>query len=108
MANNATEGMDKILKNEVLRLLKEQIDDPTSFWIERHGLGYEQYVAGRLLKSAGYLSERGTITLAGIDYYREQTANPVMTWIRANAFPFVIGLCTTATTVTAIVTAVWS
>ena len=93
MARDETEGMDGIVKKEVLRLLRNQIDDPYSFWVASGGKPQQEYVAAGLLKSAEYLSKNGKITLAGVDYYRRE-ARPVRTWMRINWFPLTVAAIT--------------
>ena len=61
-------------------------------WVSR--LTKEEWIAGDLLKGADCLDENGRITLAGMDYYRKETANPVLTWLRSNWFAVFVAGCT--------------
>ena len=94
MSNQKPERMDKAVRADMLRLLRERVDDPSSFWSSHMGLPRAEWVAGNLLQDAGLLTENGWITLAGIDYYRRETANPVLTWLRSNWFAVIVAGCT--------------
>ena len=103
MANQKTEGMDKAVRDEMMRLLRERVNDPTRHWIARNGMPDDERNAGRLLKDALYMDQSGMITLAGMDYYRQLTANPVLTWLRSNWFAVIVAGCTIGVSVFGIV-----
>ena len=94
MANQKTERMDKSVRAEVLRILRERVNDPSRGLVFTMGTPDAERVAGNLLRNAGLLTEHGSITLAGIDYYRRETTNPILTWLRANWFAVIVAGCT--------------
>ena len=103
MANQKTERMDKEVRAEVLRILREQVNDPSRGLVFTMGMPNAERVAGNLLRNAGLLTEHGSITLAGMDYFRKETANPIRTWIRANWFAAIVAGCTIGVSVFGIV-----
>jgi hypothetical protein len=94
MAQQKTESMDKAVHCEIMRLLRERVNDPTDPWEWFSGLPQKEWVAGDLLKGAYYLDENGRITLAGMDYHRQQTAKPIPTWIKSNWFAVAVAVAT--------------
>ena len=103
MANQNTERMDKAVRDEMMRLLRERVNNPTRHWIATNGLPDDESNAGRLLKEASYINQSGRITLAGMDYYRKETTNPILTWIRANWFAVIVAGCTIGVSIVGIV-----
>lgn len=98
------EPKDKSVRAHVLRILRERVKDPT--------LGLDtvamipsrpETVAVYQLIDAGYVTNLGYITLAGADYYRRETANPVLTWLRSNWFAVIVAGCTIGVSVWGIV-----
>ena len=55
MAQQKTESMDKAVHCEIMRLLRERVNDPTDPWEWFSGLPQKEWVAGDLLKGAYYL-----------------------------------------------------
>ena len=78
----------------MLTILRELSENPDGFWDSHMGLPHVEWAAGNLLHNAGLLTENGRITLAGMDYYRKETANPLLTWLRANWFAVIVAGCT--------------
>ena len=106
MANQKTQRMGKAVWDEALRLLGERVADPTLRWDDRKlKNGDIENTAGILLQDAGFLRRHHPyrITLAGKDYYRRETANPILTWIRANWFAVIVAGCTIGVSVFGIV-----
>ena len=104
MANQKTERMDKAVRDEMMRLLRERVEDPTfERWYSYTDTPEVERSAGIILKDAGLLNENGYITLAGMDYYRKQTANSILTWLRANWFAVIVAGCTIGVSVFGIV-----
>ena len=95
MANQKTGRMDKAVRDEMMRLLRERVNDPTlqmrTEWGPRPTTCE---IAAHLLVRADYVSQTGYITLTGMDYYRQETANTVLTWLRANWFAAIVAGCT--------------
>ncbi len=83
----------------MMRLLREGVRNPT-FTVSHLPTNRtaEESQAFRLLFYAGYFAQEGRITLAGMDYYRKETANPVLTWLWANWFAVIVAFMTTAAT----------
>ncbi len=106
MAEHETERMEKQVRSEVLRLLCERVRNPTLRWpITGAGRTAAENAAGLMLIAAGYFdtTDRHRITLAGMDYYRKETANPVLTWLRSNWFAVIVAGCTIGVSVWGIV-----
>ena len=103
MEKQETERMDKLVRDERMRLLRERVAEPTKFWQARPTTPDPEFVAGHQLKGARLLAENGTITLAGHDYYSRATANPVLTWLKANWFAVIVAGCTIGVSVWGIV-----
>ena len=103
MAQQKTERMDKEVRAEVLRILRERVNDPSRGLVFTMGMPNAERVAGNLLRNAGLLTEHGSITLAGMDYHRQQTANPVLTWLRSNWFAVIVAGCTIGVSIVGIV-----
>ena len=89
---------------EMLRILREGIKDPTTFWRSGGSVGEVENAAGQMLKDAGLLNEQGRITLLGLSYYRHETANPFLGWLKAHWFAVVVAVATIAVSVWGIVT----
>ena len=83
--------------------LKERVNDPTIYWIGTHGKKSAELLAGSILTEAGFITRNGMITLAGMDYYRQLTANPVLTWLRSNWFAVIVAGCTIGVSIFGIV-----
>ena len=104
MANQKTERMDKAVRDEMMRLLRERVEDPTfERWYSYTDTPEVERSAGTILKNADLLTEFGLITLAGMDYHRRETANPVLTWLKANWFGAIVAGCTIGVSVWGIV-----
>ena len=105
MANQKTEGMDTAVRAEMMRLLRERVRNPTLMWTAPHGRRpTAELRAALILKEAGFLnSQSGAITLAGMDYYRKETTNPVLTWLRSNWFAVIVAGCTIGVSIFGIV-----
>ena len=104
MARQKSERMDKAVRDEMMRLLRERVEDPTfQRWYSYSDTPEAERSAGTILKNADLLTEHGLITLAGMDYYQKQTANPVLTWLRSNWFAVVVAGCTIGVSVFGIV-----
>ena len=91
----------------MLQVLRERVKDPAYLWEYTIGMPDESFVAGELLKNAGYLTEEGAITLAGIDYFERETANPITTWLKANYFPVFVAVLTAGATLGAGIITIW-
>ena len=112
MANQKTERTDKVVRDEMMRLLREGTKDPTFTWSPfdkgpdgefREG---DLTQAGYLLQQAEYFSGRGgggRITLAGMDYYRRETADRFLTWLGNNWFGAIVAGCTIGVSIWGIV-----
>ena len=110
MAQQKTERMDKAVRDEMMGLLKERVANPKlvldvsyltpGFVNPPHSL---RTVAAAQLWGAKYVNNLGLITLAGMDYYRRETANPVPTWLRSNWFAVIVAGCTIGVSVWGIV-----
>ena len=94
MAKQETKRIDKAVRAEMMRLLRKLVENPTEQWPEHAGMDEIQISAGNILKGARLLDISGFITLAGMDYYRRETANPLLTWLRANWFAVIVAGCT--------------
>ena len=96
MAQQKTERMDKAVRAEVLRILRERVKNPTLDWetVVLDPSTAEGVAALQLIRAKYLTPEEGHITLAGTDYYRKQTANPILTWILANWFAVIVAGCT--------------
>ena len=103
MARRRPDKMDETVRAEMMRLLRQRVEDPSKPWDWVSGLPTAEWIAGDLLKGATYLDENGRITLAGVDYYREETANPGLTWLRSNWFAVIVAGCTIGVSVWGIV-----
>ena len=103
MAQQKTERMDKKIRDEMMRLLQERVNDPTLHWTRARVKCDDELFAGQLLKDARYFTDDGRITIAGMDYHRRETAKPILTWIRANWFAVVVAGCTIGVSVFGIV-----
>ena len=103
MAQQKTERMDKAVRAEVLRILRERVNDPTKMWDSVNNTPNPEYHAGRLLKRAEYFDREGLITIAGMDYYRRETTNPILTWLRSNWFAVIVAGCTIGVSIVGIV-----
>ena len=103
MARQKTQRMDKVVRDEMMWMLRERVKDPTVTVIEPRNDALVLSNAVALLRQAGYLDEQAGITLAGMDYHRQQTANPVLTWLRANWFAVIVAGCTIGVSVFGIV-----
>ena len=77
--------------------------NPTKEWIPHMGTTKAEVAAGFLLRNAELFGEHGLITLAGMDYYRKETANPVLTWLRSNWFGVIVAGCTIGVSIWGIV-----
>lgn len=87
----------------MLGILRERVKDPALLWEYAIGMPDESFVAGELLKNDRFLTAEGAITLAGMDYYRRETANRVVTWLGANWFAAIVAGCTIGVSVWGIV-----
>ena len=112
MARQKTERMGKEVKAEVLRILREGVNDPTlQMRTQMNWPPNTCEIATQLLVRAGYVTpfgfERATgyITLAGMDYYRQETKR--FTWLRANGFPVFVAVLTSVATLGAGIITVW-
>ena len=105
MAQQKTERMDKAVRAEVLRILRERVKNPTLDWetVVLDPSTAEGVAALQLIRAKYLTPEEGHITLAGTDYYRKQTANPILTWTRANWFAVIVAGCTIGVSVFGIV-----
>ena len=103
MANEETDRMYKAVRKQMLRLLRERVNDPTKMWDSVNNTPNPEYHAGRLLKRAEYFDREGLITIAGMDYHRRETANPVLTWLLANWFGVIVAGCTIGVSIWGIV-----
>ena len=95
MAKGDDEPKDKAVRDEMMRLLRERVHDPTmgldNSLMPR--VGTTRSVAIEQLTAAGHISSVGHITLDGMDYYRKET-QPVRTWLRSNWFGVIVAGCT--------------
>ena len=94
MENCETESMDKAVRDEMMRLLRERVKDPRKVWYtpDKERPPSEQAIehhAARLLTRAKYVDYDGCITISGMDYYRKET-QPVRTWLRSNWFGVIV------------------
>ena len=110
MAQQKTERMDKAVGDEMMRLLRERVNDPTKAWhtTDRTLSELQQDIeehAVRLLKSAQYLDTHGWITIPGMDYHRQETKR--FRWLRANAFPVFVAVLTAGATLGAGIITIW-
>ena len=103
MAKRETRRMDKAVHDDMMRLLRERMNDPTLEWFPSSGASKVENSAGIILQRANLFNEYGMITLAGMDYYRKETANRLLTWLRANGFAVAIAGCTIGVSVWGIV-----
>ena len=102
MFRNHNNRMDTLVRKEVLTILRKGTADPSRYWRITAGTGEVERSAVLLLEEAGYLSTSSKrVTLAGTDYYRRETSNRVLTWLRSQWFAVIIAVCTIAV-------AVWS
>ena len=99
MEKQETERMDKLVKDERMRLLRERVAEPTKFWQARPTTPDPEFVAGHQLKGAGLLFDNGTITLAGMECYRLATANRVTSWLKTNWFAVTVAVATVSAVV---------
>ncbi|MCY4556564.1 MAG: hypothetical protein OXF79_09370 [Chloroflexi bacterium] len=90
---------DAAVRIAMLELLRQRVNDPRFLWEYHTDMPSEEFAAGELLKNSGYLNVEGGITLAGIDYYRRETASPVLTWLKANWFAVVVAAATVSAAV---------
>ena len=95
--------MDKLVRDEMMRLLAERVNDPTLEWFASGSASRAENSAGIILQKANLFNEYGMITLAGMDYYRKETASRLLTWLRANGFAVTIAGCTIGVSVWGIV-----
>ena len=102
MARQKPERTHKTVRDEMLRLLRERVHNPTEIWDSSTKKPHPEYHAGRLLKRAEYFDREGFITIAGMDYYRKET-QPIRTWLRANWFGVIVSIIATAATMFAAV-----
>ena len=100
MANQKTERMDKAVHCEMMRLLRERVNDPTlEMRIETSTHPDTCEIATKLLLRADYVKpleparSKGHITLAGMDYHRKKS-RPIRTWLKANWFAVIVAGCT--------------
>ena len=107
MANQKTESMDKAVRDEMMRLLRRGVENPTELTLSGpYGDQRDRIVksvAAQLLKEVGFIADSTRITLAGMDYYRQETANPVLTWLRSNWFAVIVAGCTIGVSIFGIV-----
>ena len=103
MAGREAERKDKEVRDTMLAMLRERVADPTKMWRPTGGIPQIERVAGNILADAGLIAENGLITLAGMDYYRKETANPVLKWLRSNWFAVIVAGCTIGVSVWGIV-----
>ena len=106
MVMQKNKGRDKLVWDEMMRLLGERVKNPMLIaWDWEWERDEDTHVksAYMILMSAGLVDWEGRITLAGVDYYRRETANPVLTWLKANGFAVTIAGCTIAVSVWGIV-----
>ena len=95
MANQIPESMDKAVRVEMMRLLRERVNDPTLQMRTEWGPHPDtREIAAHLLVRTEYVSHTGYITLAGMDYYRRQTANQITTWLKTNWFAVAVAVAT--------------
>ena len=103
MARQVTRRVDKAVRDEMMRLLEEHVINPTGKWDPVLGTPDVERAAGFLLTNAGFFDQHGCITLAGMDYYRKETANPVLKWLWSNWFAVIVAGCTIGVSVWGIV-----
>ena len=109
MRSSEKQRTGNLVRRECLRLLAERYDDPKMIWREtEEGRIGEENVAGLMLIEAGFLAgnDLHRITLAGMDYYRKETANPVVVWLKANWFAVFVAVMTASATIVGAVLAV--
>ena len=105
MAQQKTERMDKKVRADMMGMLRERVENPTlrlDFEVAEMRVD-PRLVAIGILVHANFLDRHGRITLAGMDYYRKETTNPILTWIRANWFAVIVAGCTIGVSVFGIV-----
>ena len=105
MARQKTERMDKAVRAEIMRLLRERVNNPTKMWDSVNNTPNPEYHAGRLLKRAEYFDREGLITIAGMDYHRRETTR--FRWARENWFSVFVAIVTAAATLGAGIITVW-
>ena len=95
MANEETDRMYKAVRKQMLRLLRERVNDPTlQMRTEVNSPQNTCEIATMLLVRAGYVTRfgeakaTGHITLAGMDYYRRETKR--FRWAQENWFPVAV------------------
>lgn len=87
--------MNTLVRKEVLTILRQGTEDPSRYWRVSAGTGEVERAAVSLLEEAGYLSTSSKrVTLAGTDYYRRETSNPVLRWLQSQWFGVIIAACT--------------
>ncbi len=105
MANQKTKRMDKAIRAEMMRLLRERVNNPTLHWLRSRVKSDDELFAGQLLKDAGYFAGDGRITIAGMDYYRRETMQ--FRWARENWFPAFVAVLTAGATLGAGILTIW-
>ena len=95
--------MNKAVRATMMAMLKERVADPTKRWGPRYELTDIELVAGDILAGAKLIDNDGKIALTGMDYYRRETANPILTWILANWFAVIVAGCTIGVSIFGIV-----
>ena len=112
MANQIPESMDKAVRVEMMRLLRERVANPTLVLDVSYlspGLTNPPHslrtVAATQLLDAEYLNRLGLITLAGMDYFRRETTR--FRWARENWFPVFVAVLTSVATLGAAILSIW-
>ena len=99
VAQGETETKKDAVRREILRMLRERVEDPTiGFEHPASEYGEPPYIAYQQLLAAKYIAEGGHITLAGTDYYRKETANRFLTWWGNNWFGAIVAFGTIVST----------
>ena len=96
MAMQKSEHMDKVVRAEMRRLLRDRIKNPMLEawdWEWEHPDDLPIKTAYMILMKAELLDSEGRITLAGMDYHRKE-AQPIRTWLQSNWFAVIVAGCT--------------
>ena len=112
MANQKTQRMDKVVRDEMMSLLGERVNDPTlKMRTQGNPTMNTCEIATQLLVRAGYVTQfgeakaTGYITLAGMDYHRRETTR--FRWARENWFSVFVAVMTAGATLGAGIITVW-
>ena len=95
MANQNTERMDTAVREELLKILRERVKNPTLDWetVVLNPSTAEGVAALQLIRAKYLTPEEGHITLAGTDYYRKES-RPIRTWLKVNWFAVAVAVAT--------------